>query len=429
MKQVSIALLGCGQVGSGLVKLLQQQRNFIERRTGIRLHIKRILVRDSAKKRQVRISGITNNIRHILDDKDIDIAVELIGGIEPARSYILKLLQSGKDVVTANKAVLAHYGSEIQEMAQRIGREVYYEAAVCAGVPVIRSIKEGLLANHISLLMGILNGTTNYILSRMGEEGISLNNALKQAQQYGFAEPDPTMDLQGIDSAHKLNILASLSFGIKVRPQDIYTEGITGIELEDIKNAMEFGYVIKLLAIAREIGHNKLELKVYPAMIPKVHPLAAVRNEFNALYLHGDAVGKMMFYGKGAGPMPTASAILSDIIELCTKSLTYNHQLSHFPNRWGNKRIISIDETASEHYLRFPIVDKPGVIGKIATILGDHNISIYGATASLVPVKKALGNVRVLTKKSKESEIKKAISEINRLPIMRGRAVMIRIEE
>lgn len=429
MKQLSIALLGCGQVGSGLVKLLQQQRNFIERRTGIRLRIKRILVRDSAKKRQVRISGITNNIRHILDDKDINIAVELIGGIEPARSYILKLLQSGKDVVTANKAVLAHYGSEIQEMARRIGREVYYEAAVCAGVPVIRSIKEGLLANHISLLMGILNGTTNYILSRMSEEGISLNNALKQAQQYGFAEPDPTMDLQGIDSAHKLNILASLSFGIKVRPQDIYTEGITGIELEDIKNAMEFGYVIKLLAIAREIGHNKLELKVYPAMISKVHPLAAVRNEFNALYLHGDAVGEMMFYGKGAGPMPTASAILSDVIELCTKSLTYSHQLPHFPDRWGSKRIISIDETVSEHYLRFPIVDKPGVIGKIATILGNHNISIYGATASLVPVKKALGNVRVLTKKSKESEIKKAISEINRLPIMRGRAVIIRIEE
>ncbi|MBI5969423.1 MAG: homoserine dehydrogenase [Deltaproteobacteria bacterium] len=429
MKQVSIALLGCGQVGTGLVKLLQQQRNFIERRTGIRLRIKRILVRDSAKKRQVRISGITDNIRHILDDKDIDIAVELIGGIEPARSYILKLLQSGKHVVTANKAVLAHYGSEIQEIAQRIGREVYYESAVCAGVPVIRSIKEGLLANRISLLMGILNGTTNYILSRMSEEGISLNNGLKQAQQYGFAEPDPAIDLQGIDTAHKLNILASLSFAIKVRPQDIYTEGITGIELEDIKNANEFGYVIKLLAIAREIGRNKLELKVHPAMIPKVHPLAAVRNEFNALYLHGNAVGEMMFYGKGAGAMPTASAILSDIIELCTKSLTYSHQLSHFPNAWGHKRIISMDETVSLHYLRFPIVDKPGVIGKIATILGNHNISIYGATASLVPVKKALGNVRVLTKKAKESEIKRAISEINRLPIMRGRAVIIRIEE
>lgn len=429
MKQVNIALLGCGQVGTGLVELLQQQRNFIERRTGVRLGIKHILVKDSNKKRHVRIPGLTNTIHHILDDKEIEIVVELIGGLEPARSYILDSLKSGKHIVTANKAVLAHHGSEIEEMAQRVGREVYYEAAVCAGIPVIRSIKEGLLANHISLLMGVLNGTTNYILTRMSEEGIPFAKALRKAQQLGFAEPDPSMDIQGIDAAHKLNILACLSFGIKVRPQDIYKEGISGIELEDVKNALEFGYVIKLLSIARELDHHKLELKVHPSMIPKVHPLAAVRNEFNALLLRGDAVGEMMFYGKGAGPMPTASAILSDIIELCVRSLNRACQVFHHPDPWGDKSLIPMDETISEHYLRFPIVDKPGVIGKIATVLGEHNISIYGATASLVPVKKALGNVRVLTKKAKEAEIKKAISEINRLPIMRGKTVIIRIEE
>jgi homoserine dehydrogenase len=260
----------------------------------------------------------------------------------------------------------------------------------------------------------------------MNEDNLSLDKALSEAQAKGFAEPDPTMDIQGFDSAHKLAILASLCFGVNVTPDKIYTEGITGIDIEDIKNAKEFGYVIKLLAIARQLENNKVELKVHPTMIPKIHPLASVRNEFNAVYLHGDAVGEMMFYGKGAGPFPTASALLSDIIEIATRTVPVNKQL---PDNWGNNSVIRMDDTSSEHYLRFPILDTPGVIGKIATVLGKHNISIYGATATLVPTKRALGHVRVLTKKAKESEIKKALSEISRLSIMRGKPAVIRIEE
>jgi homoserine dehydrogenase len=442
MKQINIGLLGCGQVGTGLLKLLNQQVDFIEKRTGVQLVIKRTLVRSAAKQRPVRAPGITTDIRRILDDSDIDIVVELIGGLEPARQYIIKSLRAGKHVVTANKAVLAHHGAEIFAEAQDAARQVCYEAAVCAGVPVIRAIKDGLLANHISLIMGILNGTTNYILTRMAEDKLPLAEALKQAQAKGFAEPDPTMDIEGFDTAHKLAVLAGLSFGIKARPKDIYTEGITRIDTEDIKNAAEFGYVIKLLAIGREvrcvrgaawrggdIGGNQLELKVHPTMIPKVHPLAAVRNEFNALYLHGSAVGEMMFYGRGAGPLPTASAILADIIEVATQPVHTLKDNTAAPLNWGNKRIIPMDQTTSEHYLRFPILDRPGVIGKLATILGRHNISIYGATASLVPTRKDLGNVRILTRQATESAVKKALTEINKLAIMRGKAVVIRIEE
>lgn len=410
-----------------MVKLLNQQSDFIRRRTGLELVIRHTLVRNAGRKRSVKAPNLTTDINRILQDDSIDIVVELLGGLEPARSYILKALKSGKDVVTANKAVLAHHGREIFDACRMTNREVYYEAAVCAGIPVIRSIKEGLLANHINLLMGILNGTTNYMLTRMREDKLSLADALKQAQALGFAEPDPTMDVQGLDTAHKLAVLAGLSFGINVKPKDIYTEGIMGIDIEDIKNAEEFGYVIKLLAIAREVVGNRVELKVHPAMLPKVHPLASVRNEFNALYLHGSAVGDMMFYGKGAGPLPTASAILADIIELGSKPQTPAEPPDISTYNWGNKKIVPIDQTVSEHYIRFPIADKAGVIGKIATVLGRNDISIYGATASLMPVKKALGNVRVVTKKVKESQIQKALAEVNRLSIMRGKAVVIRI--
>ncbi|MFH1226602.1 MAG: homoserine dehydrogenase [Planctomycetota bacterium] len=424
MKQINIGLLGCGQVGTGLVRLLNQQKKFIEKRTDLRLSITQTLVRRAGKKRQVKAPGMTTDINRILDNKNIEVVVELIGGLEPARSWIIRALRAGKHVVTANKAVLAHHGNEIMAIAAETNRQVYYEAAVCAGIPVIRSIKDGLLANHISLLMGILNGTTNYILTRMAEDALTLSDALKLAQAKGFAEPDPTMDIQGFDAAHKLAVLAALSFGINVRPGEIYTEGITAIDPEDIKNAAEFGYTIKLLAIGREVPGNKVELKVHPTMIPKVHPLAAVRNEFNALYLRGSAVGEMMFYGKGAGPLPTASAILADIIEVANQP-----QAVPPPMLWGIKKVLPIDQSCSEHYLRFPIKDKPGVIGKLATILGRHNISIYGATASLASIKKDLGNVRILTKKATEAQIKNAISEINRLAIIRGKIVVIQMAE
>lgn len=426
MKQINIGLLGCGQVGSALIKLIQHQGSFIENKTGLKLIVKCVMVRDPKKDRPVKVTNLTTNLTDIINDREINLVVELIGGLEPARSYIIKSLQAGKPVVTANKAVLAHYGREINSVVRKTGQPIFYEAAVCAGVPIIRAIKNGLLANRIKVLMGILNGTTNYILTKMTEENLSFETALAEAQKAGFAEADPTLDLNGVDTAHKLNILASLAWGINIKPANIYKEGITGITPEDIKNAREFGYVIKLLAIGREVEGNKVELKVHPTMIPIVHPLASVRNEFNAVYLYGDAVGEIMFYGKGAGPLPTASAVLSDIIEAASQN--YFQQVNSITT-WGRKIILPIGKTVSKHYLRLPIVDKPGVIGKIATVLGVHKISIYGATASLVADKKGVGHVRILTKKTSDEKIRHALGEINTLPIMRGKAVMIRIEE
>ncbi|MEK7449608.1 MAG: homoserine dehydrogenase [Planctomycetota bacterium] len=430
-KEIKIGLLGCGQIGTGLIQLLQRQSKFIEKRTGLRLKICRVLVRDPVKSRQGGINRklLTTNAENILRNQEIDIVVEVLGGVTAPRRLILDALKSGKHVVTANKAVLAEHGPEIMQMAYHCRKQVHYEASVCAGIPIIRSIREGLLANKIDLLMGILNGTTNYILTRMAEQGQSFAEALKEAQQKGFAEPDPALDISGMDTAHKLAILSTLTFGTRLRIKDIYVEGISQIDLEDIKNAEEFGLVVKLLAIGRLVD-NKLDLRVHPTMIPKTHPLASVRQEFNAVYLHGDAVGPMMFTGKGAGPLPTASALLSDIIDLAS-SLSANRQdiLTIENIYWGNKKIVPISRTKSEYYLRFPIIDKPGIIGKITTTLGRYGISLSGATARLAPERFGLGHVRVITRDALESDIRRAISEINRFHIMRGKAVAIRIED
>ncbi len=424
-KEVKIGLFGCGQIGTGLVKLLKQQRQFIEKRTGLKLKITRILVRNKRKARQVPKALLTTRADEIIQDKEIDIVVEVLGGVPAPRRLILRSLKAGKHVVTANKAVLAEHEPEIMRTAYRYKRQVSYEASVCAGIPVIRSIREGLLANKIDSLMGILNGTTNYILTQMTEKKQSFADALKQAQQKGFAEPDPTLDISGLDTAHKLAILSSLTFGTKTRMKDIYVEGIQKIELEDVKNAEEFGLVVKLLAIGRLVK-NQVELRVHPTMIPKTHPLASVRQEFNAVYLNGDAVGKMMFTGKGAGPMPTASALLADTIDLAGSIVSHTLTIDNI--YWGRKKIVPIHQVESDYYLRFPIVDKAGVIGKLTTVLGRAGISITGATASLVPGQPRCGNVRVITRHSREADVRRAIATLNRLPIMRGKTVAIRIE-
>lgn len=391
-KEVKIGLLGCGQVGKGLVKLLHQQADFIKQRTGIVLKIEKILVRNIKKSRGVPRHLLTNKPDEVIFNLETDIIVELIGGLNPAKQLIIKALKAGKNVVTANKAVLAHFGPEIMKVANDCNKQIYYEASVCAGVPVIRSIKDGLLANRIDSLIGILNGTSNYIITRMTEQGESFSDALKQAQNKGFAEPDPSFDIKGVDVAHKLAVLASLAFGTRATLKDIYVEGITSLSQDDIKSAEKFGYVIKLLAFGRIHSDNKhLELRVHPTMIPKNHPIASVRNEFNAILLTGDAVGRMMFYGRGAGPMPTSSALLSDIIELSTKIVSHNIKPENI--YWSKKRIVHIDNVESEYYLRFPIFDRAGVIGKITEVLGKHGISIYGANAALVPSKRDLGNV------------------------------------
>ncbi|MFH0887836.1 MAG: homoserine dehydrogenase [Planctomycetota bacterium] len=431
-KEIKIGLLGCGQVGQGLVKLLKQQSDFIKKRTGINLKIDRVLVRDINKPRGLPRHLLTNNPDEVIFNLETEIIVELLGGIEPAHKLILKALKAGKHIITANKAVLAIHGEEIIQCARKYKRQVYYEASVCAGLPIIRSIREGLSANRISSIQGILNGTTNYILTKMFESNEqSFPEALKQAQQNGLAEPDPTLDVSGIDSAHKLSILGSLAFGIPSPFPNIYTEGITKITNEDIKSAEEFGFVIKLLAIAKKLPHGQIELRVHPTMIPKTHPLASVRNEFNAVLIYGDAVGKMMFYGKGAGPIPTASALLSDIIELSSKIITHQSKIENI--YWEKGKIVPIENIETEYYLRFPIIDKPGVIGKITTILGNNNVSILGAHAVLVPGNKVKGHqpgsIYVITEKSSEKSVRQALTQINKLPVMRDNAVTIRIEK
>jgi homoserine dehydrogenase len=431
MKEIKIGLLGCGQVGGGLIQLLKRQADFIRQRTGITLTIDRILVRDISKPRGVPGGLLTTNPDEVIYNLETDIIVELLGGLEPARRLILKSLSAGKHIITANKAVLAVHGEEIMRTAQENKRQVYYEASVCAGVPIIRSIKEGLLANRISSIQGILNGTTNYILTKMADdENKSFADALREAKESGFAEPDPTLDIEGIDTAHKLAVLSSLAFGIPSVFKSIYIEGITEITQEDIKNARDFGFLIKLVAIAKKLPDNWIELRVHPSMLPEKHPLTSVRNEFNAVLIHGDAVGEIMFYGKGAGPITTASALLSDIIELSTKIST--HQLKMENLYWGKRRILPIEKTNVEYYIRFPIIDKPGVIGKITTILGKYNVSISGANAILVPGKKSQGylpgSVYVITERTAEKRIRQALAQISKLPVMRDKPFMIRIE-
>ncbi|MDF2675190.1 MAG: homoserine dehydrogenase, partial [Clostridiales bacterium] len=317
MKKVKIALLGLGNVGQGVWKILSQNKNEILMNCGYEIEISRILVRDMNKPRGVRVPKeiLTTNVEDILNDEEIKIIVELMGGAEPAREYMLRAMKCKKHVVTANKLVLATQGEELFKTAEGEGILFYYEASVGGGIPIIREINESLTANKIEKLVGIINGTTNYILTKMTQEGMGFDEALKEAQAKGYAEADPTSDIEGYDAAYKLAIMASLSFGTKVDLESIYREGIGGIEAIDIEYANKFGYAIKLLAVGKEVD-NRLELRVHPTMVPKNHPIANVNDSFNAIFIKGNAVGDLMLYGRGAGDLPTGSAVVGDIISI-----------------------------------------------------------------------------------------------------------------
>jgi homoserine dehydrogenase len=421
-KPVNIGILGLGTVGTGLVELIKRNSRIIEEKSDVSLQVRRALVKEKTKTRPLEEKLVTTDADEIFKDPDIGIVVELMGGIEPARTYILKALDSGKSVVTANKAVLAAHGDELFSAAAQNKCQIGFEASVCGGIPIIRALTSGLIANRIDMLCGILNGTTNYILTKMTEEGLSYETALKQAQELGLAEPDPTFDVKGIDTAHKLLILSELTFQTKALIDEIIVEGIDRLEQEDIKTAREFGFVVKLVAIGRRDG-EKLDLRVHPALISTGHPLSSVRNEFNAVLVKGDAIGEMIFYGKGAGSLPTASAVLSDVVEIARNP--------HSNGVWntGKSAKLSLLEAESRYYLRFPIYDLPGVIGLITTALGNHNISITHAQATLVKDKGSQGNVKIVTHKASESAIRKALTEIGRLPVLNGKPIAVRIFE
>ena len=425
MRSVALGLLGCGTVGSGLVELLERNKTLIADRTGLEIVIRRVLVRDPRKERPLDPTLLTTDPAAILDAKDVDLVVELMGGVEPAKAHVIRALRNRKSVVTANKALMAACGSELLRLAAEQRVWLGFEASVCAGIPILRALEAGLVGNRISMLVGIVNGTTNFMLTKMGEEHWSFAKALVEAQRRGFAEADPTLDLDGIDSAQKLQLLAEIAFGVRLDGRKFPVEGIRHVEDEDLRTAAELGFVVRHLAIAKDLGAT-LDLRVHPALLPKTHPLAHVRDEFNSVLVRGDAIDEMIFTGKGAGALPTASAVLADVIEIARDGAADKGPSWHIPNK--DEKPLAPD-LECRYYLRFPIKDVPGVIGMITTALGSAGISISHAAATLVEGKPDLGNVKILAHRTKESALRKALAEIAKLPVLASKPVVLRIFE
>lgn len=374
-KVINIALLGAGTVGSGVYKLLHDMKDELPYRTGAVLNVKKVLVRDVSKPREgIDASVLTSDWSEIIKDEDIQIIVELMGGIEPAKTYVCDALRAGKQVVTANKDLLAEYGEEVMAEAEKKGSDLLFEAAVAGAIPIIRPLKQSMAGNNISEIMGIVNGTTNYILTKMSEKGMDYSEALAQATDLGYAEADPTADVEGYDAGRKMAIMASIAFHSRVVFSQVYTEGITKITADDIKYAKEFGYVIKLLGVARNTDSG-IEVKVHPMLIHEDHPLAGVRNAFNAVFVHGDAMDDIMFMGRGAGQMPTASAVMGDVIDVC-RNLVHNSCGRVGCDCYKSLPVKDINQTESKFFLRMQVEDKSGVLANIASVLGNNNVSI-----------------------------------------------------
>ena len=432
MNVVNVGLIGAGTVGCGVIKVLSQNRDIIEKRTGIRLNLKKIADIDPNRKRPVKIpkGKLTKDARELIEDGSIHIIIELVGGTGIAKDFVLGAIRNGKHVVTANKALLAHHGREIFQAAAEKGVDIGFEASVGGGIPVIKATQEGFAANNILSIHGIINGTSNYILSKMTEEGSEFAEVLKEAQKEGYAEADPSFDVDGIDAAHKLSILIMLAFGIFIDFGKIHVEGIRGVTPLDIAYADELGYRIKLLAIAKS-RENGLEAGVYPALVKKETQLADVSGAFNAIYIVGDAVGPAMLYGMGAGMMPTASAVVSDVLQIA-KDLCLGNTHSSPPRFYGGKdssTLIKMSDTTNKYYLRFQAEDRPGVLGKITGSLGKHGISIE----SVIQKGRHLGGgdvpVVIMTHEARERNILSALREIDRFSTIRAKTTFIRIED
>ncbi|CDI50544.1 homoserine dehydrogenase [Clostridium tetani] len=425
MKVIKIGLLGLGNVGKGVWNILQINKDIIKRRSGYNIEIEKVLVKDINKKRDVKIPEdlITTDVDEILENPSIDIVVEVIGGVEPSFDYMVKAMKSGKHVVTANKMVLAMKGRELSQIAKENGVLFYYEASVGGGIPVIHGLTESLTANKINEVIGIINGTTNYILTKMTLDGLSFGEALKEAQQKGYAEADPTSDIEAFDAVYKLCILTSLGFDSFVDVESVYREGITKIDPIDIKYAEEFGYVIKLLAIIKE-EFGELELRVHPTMVPAVHPLANVNDSFNAIFIKGNAVGDLMLYGRGAGELPTGSAVVGDIISVIrNKEREENHFVQCDKT---SKNIKNMSGVKSEYYIRITVGDKPGVLGEITTILGENNVSLLSVIQK--GKRQEHASLVFVTHRTNEGDLQKAIEKISGLNDVLKVDNIIRIE-
>ncbi|MDD3852329.1 MAG: homoserine dehydrogenase [Syntrophomonadaceae bacterium] len=424
---INIGLLGCGTVGSGIVKLLRKNAELISRRSGDDIVIKRVLERDREKCPELGLKPemITQNWADIRDDAEIDIVVELIGGIEPAFQFVTEAMKQGKHVVSANKDLIAVKGRELFDTARENGVDFYFEASVAGGIPIVYPMKQSLAGNEVNEVIGILNGTTNYILTKMSREQSDFSEVLAEAQQLGYAEADPTSDVEGLDAARKIAILSSIAFNSRVTLDDVYVEGITSITAEDIKYGAELGYVIKLLAIAKQDDKGRIQVRVHPAFLPNNHPLAAVNDAFNAVFVHGDAVGEIMHYGRGAGQMPTASAVAGDIIEI-TRNIKNNNIARIGCTCYEEKTVLDINQLSAEYYIRMTVKDRPGVLAAIAGVLGNHNVSL--ATVLQKGRGENDAELVMITHEVMEKDLRDSLKVLEGMDIVRAINNVIRME-
>jgi homoserine dehydrogenase len=427
-EKISIGLLGLGVVGSGTLSLLQRNRHAIERKIGLPIEVRRIAVRDKSRPRAVTVDAalLTDNAYEVVDDPEIDIICELIGGVEPAREYVLRALQKGKQVVTANKEMIARVGHELMEEAARRNLDFQFEGSVAGGIPIIQPMKNSLAGNRIEEVIGIINGTTNYILTAMAEEKTDLNTALKGAQSLGYAEADPTNDIAGHDARYKIAILASIAFMSRVNVEDVYVEGIENVEAADIAYAEELGYTIKLLGIARRVGEDRMQVRVHPTLLAKNHPLASVHDVYNAVFVRGDSVGDVMFYGRGAGAGPTGSAVVGDIIDTC-RNLRFGATGRVGCTCFERRTILPIDEVETRHYIRMVVHDRPGVLAAISKVFGDYDINIEAMIQKTIKGKQT--DIVWVMHESPCRAIREALDIIRHLPVVVEVSNWIRVEE
>jgi homoserine dehydrogenase len=419
---VRVGVLGCGNVGAALVALVAEQADAVEGRTGLRLEITRVAVRNLSRERAVEVPErvLTRDSAAVVADPDVDVVVEVIGGIEPARELILAALTAGKPVVTANKELLANVGTEVFTAAAEANRDLLFEAAVAGGIPIMRVLRESLRGEPLQRVMGIVNGTTNYILTKMSEDGADYGAALAEAQRLGYAERDPTADVEGFDAGAKAAIMASVAFGARVVAGDVYHEGISRITPDDIAVADRLGYVVKLLAICERVD-GEVAVRVHPAMVPRSHPLASVRDSYNAVFVEGDAVGHLMFYGRGAGGRPTASAVLGDLIDA---AVNLRHATHGPMGTFARTRIRPMDETTAEYYLPLEVADRPGVLHAVTGVFAKHDVSIRtaeqegrGDEAQLV----------FITHEAREADVQATLRDLRDLEVVKRVGGLLRV--
>ena len=420
-RTLTVGLLGFGTVGTGVVRLLQEHADDIEARLGARLALGPVAVRDPERERDVAVERLTTDATAVVDDPGVDIVVEVMGGVDPAHELIERAIRAGKGVVTANKELVATVGFELSDLADECGVWLEYEAAVAGGIPIIKPLRESLAGDRVRRILGILNGTTNYILTKMTEDGVDFADALAEAQRLGYAEADPAADVEGADAASKTAILASLAFDARVVAGDVFREGITRVSATDIGHARRMGYVIKLLGIAEEID-GQIDVRVHPALVPVAHPLASVRESFNAVFVEAEAVGDLMFYGRGAGSLPTASAVVGDIVSVARGVLSGERPTNGFHRR--TKTVRDVAEVIVQYYVLLDVADEPGVLAAVASTFGQHSVSIKsvwqegsGDSAQLL----------LITHAAREGDVQDTLDELRALGGVRDIASVMRV--